>query len=195
MGCSCRLFNIPVQGFLFPKKMWGIFAIILILMVSVYPVFATIGKSGMFRGEPSFDGESYVKKEHPQEYAAILWFRNLTGQPVVLQASGEPYQWNTYITAFTGLPTVIGWGGHEINWRSDYTQINTRFSDVNTMYTSLNSDNVNALLRKYNVSYIYFGEIEAKRYGSPRLFDSHPEKFSRAFEYGDVVVYKVEPNR
>ncbi len=177
------------------KKMWGTFAIILILMVSVYPVFATIGKSGMFRGEPSLDGELYVKKEHPQDYAAIMWFRNITGQPVVLQASGEPYTWNTYITAFTGLPTVLGWGGHEINWRSNYTQINTRFSDVNTMYTSSDTDAVNALLLKYNVSYIYFGEAEAKRYGSPRLFDSHPEMFSRAFEYGDVVVYKVEPNR
>jgi len=177
------------------KKMWGTFAIILILMVSVYPVFATIGKSGMFRGEPSLDGELYVKKEHPQDYAAILWFRNITGQPVVLQATGETYKWNTYITAFTGLPTVIGWGGHEINWRSNYTQINTRFSDVNIMYTSLNSDEVNALLLKYNVSYIYFGEVEAKRYSSPRLFDSHPEKFPRVFEYGDVVVYKVDPNR
>ncbi|MCZ7380760.1 MAG: DUF2298 domain-containing protein [Candidatus Methanoperedens sp.] len=177
------------------KKMWGTFAIILILMVSVYPVFATIGKSGMFRGEPSLDGEMYVKKEHPQDYAAIIWFRNITGQPVVLQASGELYTWNTYITAFTGLPTVIGWGGHEINWRSNYTQINTRFSDVNTMYTSSDTDAVNAFLLKYNVSYIYFGEVEAKRYGSPRLFDAHPDMFSRAFEYGDVVVYKVEPNR
>lgn len=177
------------------KKMWGIFAIILILMVSVYPLFATIGKSGMFRGEPSLDGELYVKKEHPQDYAAIIWFRNITGQPVVLQATGEPYKWNTYITAFTGLPTVMGWGGHEITWRSNYTQINTRFSDVNTMYTSLNPGDVDSLLRKYNVSYIYFGEAEAKRYSSPRLFDSHPEKFPRAFEYGDVVVYKVEPDR
>jgi YYY domain-containing protein len=177
------------------KKMWGIFAIILILMVSVYPVFATIGKSGMFRGEPSLDGELYVKKEHPQDYMAILWFKNITGQPVVLQASGEPYQWNTYITAFTGLPTVLGWGGHEINWRSNYTQINTRLSDVTIMYTSSNPGEVNALLRKYNVSYVYFGEVEAKRYGRPRLFDAHPEMFPRAFEYGDVVVYKVEPNR
>jgi YYY domain-containing protein len=177
------------------KKMWGTFAIILILMVSIYPIFATIGKSGMFRGEPSLNGELYVQKEHPQDYAAFMWFRNIRGQPVVLQASGETYTWNTYITAFTGLPTVIGWGGHEINWRSNYTQINTRFSDVNIMYTSTNPEEVDSLLRKYNVSYIYFGEVEAKRYGIPNLFDSHPEIFPRAFEYGDVVVYKVEPNR
>ncbi len=177
------------------KKTWGIFAVLLILMVSVYPVFATIGKSGAFRGEPTLDGELYVKKEHPQDYMAIMWFKNITGQPVVLQATGEPYKWNTYITAFTGLPTVMGWGGHEINWRSNDAQINTRFSDVDTMYTSLNMDEVYSLLRKYNVSYIYFGEVEAKRYSSPKLFESHPERFPMVFEYGDVVVYKVEPNR
>ncbi len=178
------------------KKAWGIFAALLILMVSVYPVFATIGKSGAFRGEPTLDGESYVKKEHPQEYMAVLWFRNISGQPVVLQAPGELYRWNTYITAFTGLPTVIGWAGHELNWRYPYRkEIDARWSDVDTMYKSLNPDEVDALLKKYNVSYIYFGEVEAKRYSIPGLFDSHPERFEKVFEYGDVVVYEVKPNR
>jgi YYY domain-containing protein len=173
------------------KKTWGIVAAFLILMVSVYPVFATIGKSGGFRGEPTLDGEAWVKKQHPQEYMAIMWFRNLSGQPVVLQAPGELYQWNTYITAFTGLPTVIGWGGHELNWRLNSKEINTRWSDANTMYTSLSLEDVSALLKKYNVSYVYFGETEVKRYSSPRLFESHPERFEKVFEYGDVVVYKI----
>jgi YYY domain-containing protein len=177
------------------KKIWGIFAIVLIIMVSVYPVFATIGKSGMFRGEPSLDGEMYVKNEHPQDYMAILWFRNITGQPVVLQAPGDLYQWNTYITAFTGLPTVIGWAGHELNWRFPARQeTDARWSDVNRIYTSLDSDEVAALLKKYNVAYIYFGEAEAKRYGSPGFFDSHPERFEKVFEFGDVVVYDVSQN-
>ncbi len=178
------------------KKTWGLVAVLLILMVSVYPVFATIGKSGGFKGEPNLDGEAYVKAQHPQEYMAILWFRNITGQPVVLQAPGELYSWNTYITTFTGLPTVMGWYWHELDWR--YPQrydMDVRWSDVNTMYTSSNIDEVSSLLRKYNVSYIYFGEAEAKRYGSPRLFESHPERFEKVFEYGDVMIYKFNPDR
>ncbi|MCZ7355627.1 MAG: DUF2298 domain-containing protein [Candidatus Methanoperedens sp.] len=174
------------------KKTWGIVATLLILMVSVYPVFATIGKSGAFGAEPTLDGEAWVKKQHPQEYMAILWFRNLSGQPVVLQAPGELYQWNTYVTAFTGLPTVIGWGGHELNWRLDSKEVNARWSDANTMYTSLSLEDVGMLLQKYNVSYVYFGEAEANRYRSPRLYESHPERFEKVFEYGDAVVYKVK---
>jgi len=197
------LWGIPAGYILFhfrdsfsQKKAWGVFAVVLILMVSVYPVFATIGKSGAFRGEPTLNGESYVKNEHPKEYMAVMWFRNISGQPVVLQAPGELYQWNTHITAFTGLPTVMGWAGHELDWRFPFTgEINSRWSDGYTMYTTLDPEVVDALLQKYNVSYIYFGEAEAKRYSSPRMFESHPERFSKVFEYGQVVVYQVKPDR
>ena len=174
------------------KKAWGIIAVLMLLMVSVYPVFATAGRTGAFRGEPTLDGEAYVRRDHPQEYAAILWFRNITGQPVVLQAPGELYRWNTYISAFTGLPAVMGWAGHEMNWRPRSEDIGTRWSEVDKMYTSLNLQDVDPLLQKYNISYIYFGEAEARKYSSPRLFDSHPERFERVFGYGDVVVYRVK---
>ncbi len=175
------------------RKVWSIIAVILILMISIYPVLATIGKSGGFGGTPTLDGEAYVRKEHPQDYEAILWFRNISGQPVVLQAPGDLYQWNTYVTAFTGLPTVIGWAGHEKNWRYPYSyEVDARWSDAGTIYTSLNLNDVDALLRKYNVSYIYFGDAEAKKYSSPKLFEAHPERFEKVFEYGDVVVYKVK---
>lgn len=177
------------------KKAWGIMATVLILMVSIYPVFATIGKSGGFGGVPELDGEAYVRKEHPQDYQAILWFRNVTGQPVVLQAPGELYEWNTAITTFTGLPTVIGWAGHELNWRYPKRgEIDTRWTDVGKIYTSGDIHEVEGLLTKYNVSYVYFGEAEAKRYGRPKLFEENPEIFRKVFEFGDVVVYKFKEN-
>ncbi|VVB52980.1 Uncharacterised protein [uncultured archaeon] len=177
------------------KKAWGIAAVALILLVSIYPVFATIGKSGSFRGVPELDGMAYVKKEHPQDYQAILWFRNITGQPVILQAPGELYEWNTAITTFTGLPTVIGWAGHELNWRfPKRSEIDLRWSDVDKIYTSGDITEVDGLLRKYNVSYVYFGEAEAERFRNPGLFEGHPEVFEKVFEYGDVRVFKLKKN-
>jgi YYY domain-containing protein len=175
------------------KKKWGLAVILLILVVSIYPVFATIGKSGSFKGVPGLDGASYAAREHPQDFEAILWFRNITGQPVVLQAPGNEYEWNTAITAFTGLPTVIGWAGHELNWRFPIkSEIDNRWSDVGRMYTSGDIREVEALLIKYNVSYVYFGEAEIKRYSNPRLFEEHTERFEKVFEYGDVEVFKVK---
>lgn len=187
-GISAGAILFHFRGSFTSRKSWGMIALILIIMVSVYPIFATIGKSGGFGGEPTLNGESYIKKEHPQDYMAILWFRNISGQPVVLQAPGELYQWNSGITAFTGLPTVIGWGGHEINWRTEPSEINRRWNDVGRIYSSKDMNEVTTLLKKYNVSYIYFGEAEAKKY-SPRLFESNPDQFVKVFEYGDVVVF------
>ncbi len=60
------------------KKTWGIVAVLLFLIASVYPVFATIGRSDGFKGTPGLDGEAYIRKEHPEEYEAIMWFRDLT---------------------------------------------------------------------------------------------------------------------
>ncbi|HWQ95950.1 MAG TPA: DUF2298 domain-containing protein, partial [Candidatus Methylomirabilis sp.] len=178
------------------RKVWGISVVFLIFLASIYPVLATIGKSGSFAGIPELDGLEYVKEEHYQEYQAILWSRNVTGQPVILQAPGELYQWNTAITAFSGLPTVIGWAGHEINWRfPKRSEIDTRWSDVGKIYTSGDIREVEVLLMKYNVSYIYFGEAEAKRFRRPQLFEEHTEMFEKVFEYGDVVVFKFNPNR
>ena len=126
-------------------------------------------------------------------FRRIQWFKNITGEPVVLQAPGELYKWNTAITAFTGLPTVSGWAGHEHNWRPGSSKdIDSRYSDVDRIYTSLNIDEITGLLNKYNVEYIYFGDAEGKKYSSPRLFESHPERFEKVFEYGDVVVYLVK---
>ena len=178
------------------KKAWGAAVVFLILLASIYPVLATIGKSGRFGGVPELDGMEYVKREHPQDYQAILWFRNITGQPVVLQAPGDLYKWNTAITAFTGLPTVIGWAGHELNWRfPQRSEIDMRWSDVGRIYTSGDTREVEELLIKYNVSYIYFGEAEAKRFRKQQLFEEHSEIFEKVFEYGDVVVYKFNTNR
>ncbi|MDL5502187.1 MAG: hypothetical protein QSU88_03125, partial [Candidatus Methanoperedens sp.] len=81
-----------------------------------------------------------------------MWFRNITGQPVILQAPGELYEWNTAITTFTGLPTVIGWAGHELNWRfPKRSEIDMRWSDVDKIYRSVDITEVSGLLRKYNV--------------------------------------------
>jgi len=80
-----------------------------------------------------------------------------------------------------GTSTVIGWAGHELNWRfPKKSEIDNRWSDVGRMYTSGDIREVEALLIKYNVSYVYFGEAEIKRYGNPRFFEEHTERFEKS---------------
>ena len=57
-------------------------------------------------------------REHPDDFAVIKWMReNVTGLPVILEATGNPYSYYARFSSNTGLPTVMGWANHEGLWR------------------------------------------------------------------------------
>ena len=68
------------------------------------------------------------------------------------------------ISTFSGRPTVLGWTGHEHQWRGDYSLINSRNKDVIKIYTSENLEVISNLLNKYDVKYIIIGEKEILDY-------------------------------
>jgi len=176
------------------KKGFAIIAIILVLAAMSYPVFATYSRSGNFKGQPTLDGAAYLKQQYQNEYNAIMWLDNLSGTPVVLQSPGQAYKLNTHVTAFTGLPTVLGWAGHEKNWRNGADIVNERWYEVPRVYTSSDVDTVNGILDKYNVEYIYVGGVEAERYGghdARKLFMNNQDRFRLVYFNPNVHIYQV----
>ena len=95
----------------------------------------------------------------------------------------------------TGLPTVIGWLTHEVMWRASWDVVSGRDTDVDTIYQTADGEEAIALLRKYNVEYIYVGTIEKEKYGSEVLlkFASHPETYDPVYEKEGVTIYRVLP--
>lgn len=174
------------------KKKIVYIACILILMASIYPVFITISESKGFKVAPTLDAESSIRKEHPYEYEAIEWLRSKNGTPVILQASGFSYAWNSYVSAFTGLPTVLGWEFHEYQWRMNLEEINIRRSDVEKVYTSSNYEVIKNIVDKYNIKYIYVGSAEHDRYKVTNIFEEQKEKFKLVFKNPEVKIYEVQ---
>lgn len=173
---------------------FALMSIFLVMAAMTYPVFATYSRSGNFKGQPTLDGAAYMEKQYPNEYNAILWLNRLNGTPIVLQSPGNSYQLNTHVTAFTGLPTVIGWGGHEMNWRNNDKIINQRWSEVPEVYNSKDNKTVFKILDKYNVDYIYVGGVEYERYGgnaAVRFFQSNEDRFELVYSNPNVYIYKV----
>ena len=93
---------------------------------------------------------------------AILWLNtHVQGSPVILEAPGCEWSYYSRVSAFTGLPTLIGWpGGHEgewrINWLPEQHQgdiLGARAAVANEIYTNPNQGTVLALLRQYHVRY------------------------------------------
>lgn len=172
------------------KKKLVYVACFLILMAMIFPVFATFSQSVGFDAVPTLDAERSIKKEHPLEYESIKWLRTQKGIPVVLQASGFSYSWSSYVSAFTGLPTVLGWEWHEYQWRMNLAEINTRRSDVETAYTSSDYKEIKKIIDKYGIRYIYVGPIERDRYKLTNVFGNE-DKFKLVFKNKDVKIYEV----
>lgn len=134
------------------------------------------------------------------DYQLIQWFNeNVEGQPVILEAYGDSYTDYNRISAYTGLPTVLGWQTHEWLWRTSastpdaYGQIVApRQLDVRTMYESTNIDLTNQLLDEYQVEYIVVGTLERLQ------FENINEEMLQSlghviFSSGDIYVIRRVP--
>ncbi len=116
-------------------------------------------------GYKGIDAAAFMEEEMPEDYLATMWLNeNIEGNPTVLEANGDSYTNYQRVSVITGLPTVLGWHTHEWLWKSDRSIVDARAADVLTIYTSENSQEVESLIDKYNISYIYVGELEQEKY-------------------------------
>jgi YYY domain-containing protein len=183
------------------KAVWVALLLVLVLASIIQPIGQTVGwasgKRDYFNiNRGTLDGVAYVKTIAPGDYDAIQWINgHIKGQPVILEAPGGAYQFTSYISIMTGLPTVIGWLTHEVMWRGSWDKVSGRDTDVDNIYKSPDGDEALALLRKYNVEYIYVGKLEKERYGAESLpkFSGDPERYMLVYENQGAVIYQVMP--
>jgi YYY domain-containing protein len=169
IASACAL---PWAGAWLPRPAWPLWAAltaILFLFAAIYPYAGTYARKGGFASSPSLDGLAWLRPSSPGDPAAIDWLRTHTpGSAVVLEAVGEDYSafGHARISTFTGRASILGWGGHEVQW--DH-QPGNRANDVKTLYTTSDVDAARALISRYHVGYIVFGPIERTTYGDAGL--------------------------
>jgi YYY domain-containing protein len=169
IASACAL---PWAGAWLPRIAWPPWAAltaILLLLAAIYPYAGTYARKGGFANSPSLEGLTWLRPSAPGDPAAIDWLRTHTaGSAVVLEAVGPDYSDFGYarISTFTGRATVLGWGGHEVQW--DH-QPGNREADVKALYTTADLDRARALIARYGVGYVVFGPIERTTYGDAGL--------------------------
>ncbi|RLG34264.1 hypothetical protein DRN98_02740, partial [Methanosarcinales archaeon] len=148
------------------RHIWTITLTILLISASIYPVFATSGRSHAFGVKPTLDGLAWARDEFTSDMDALDWInKNIDGHPVFLTVPAQDYRWDSRVASVTGVPIIIGWMGEEIMWRGDREEVNRRLKDVSKVLSSDKIDSeVTAILEDYNVSYIYIGEIERTKF-------------------------------
>jgi uncharacterized membrane protein len=139
------------------------------------------------------DGLAQMAAFNSGDYAAVLWLReNAPDMSVILEAVGGQYTNYGRISSATGLPTILGWPGHEYQWRGSTPEPAVREPVVTEIYTSPNLDNVAALLDSYDVRYIVVGGLERDTYGLSGM-DKFSENLDVAFESTGVTIYHWTP--
>jgi YYY domain-containing protein len=176
----------------------GVLFVVLLAGALVYP-WLTAGKS--FRDDQRIGLDGKTPPEHtPEGAAAIAWLRgNAPGDAVILEASGDDYDGRgigaNAVSASTGLATVLGWAGHEQQWRGgdppSYAQVDPRKADVAEIYSGTDTIKATELLKKYKVDYIYVGTAEQATYPQLNL-DKLAQLGEQVFQQGNVAIYRVK---
>ena len=133
--------------------------------VTIYPYFSIPSGYGNFAKYKGLNGINYLQTLLPGDYLAINWInKNISGQPVILEAQGDSYTTYARISANTGLPTVLGWTVHEWLWRGSYDVPASRFPDIINLYETSSVGLAKNIINKYHISYIYIGGLEREKY-------------------------------
>ena len=173
---------------------WACAAAVLLGIALYYPVGATLDRTALFVPSHDFkentlDGLAYIRASHPSEYAAIRWLRDEAETGRMAEAVGDDYSEYGRVSAATGRPAVLGWKGHEHQWRGTTELFHGREEDVAQIYQNPDPLVVVRLLAYYDVRYVYFGHRERAKYGisQPAALDGVLET---VFEHDDVVIYE-----
>jgi uncharacterized membrane protein len=159
-------------------------------MALVYTFYGISTKTNGLKPVAGFnlDGTAYFERQSPDEMAGIRWLRDAP-VGVVVEAVGGSYSEYARVATVSGQPNVLGWPGHESQWRGGSAEMGSRQSDIETIYRSGRWEEVKQLLEKYSIRYVFVGPLERSTYlVNEAKFDTYLEV---VFRQGDVTIYEV----
>jgi YYY domain-containing protein len=157
----------------------------------LYPVFGLYTKTNGFNPPAGFTLDDFdrVTRDNPDEAAAITFLRTMP-DGVIAEAVGDSYHSEfARIATYTGLQNVLGWPGHEDQWRGGYVPQGSRRDDITKLYTTTRWEEAQSIIKQYNIRYIYIGGTERS------TLTVNEEKFQTylkpIFQQGSVVIYEA----
>jgi len=186
------------------RRAWGLvfrFGLGLVLVVGLtYTSLGLWDKTHGFSPTQGFtlDGTAYLDQQSPDEMAAVRWLKSAP-LGVVAEAvspTGGSYSNYAQIAELSGLPDVLGWMGHESQWRGGSLEMGSRQTDIQRLYCTKNWGEAQSIINQYEIRYIYIGDLERTTYTSETCGTGlYEPKFSRylrtVFKQGSVTIFEV----
>jgi len=162
----------------------------------VYPMLAIPSRANGF-SEPetwTLDGSRVYRQSNPDLMAAVDWLWSV--EPGVLVEAVPPdggdYSEFGRVSMLTGLPAVLGWQFHEMQWRGGAEEIGTRPEDIALLYETFDWETAKKIIAKYNIEYIYIGDLENAIY--QLQISKFEAQIPLVFQQGDVKIFRANVN-
>ena len=171
------------------KHLSKVVLVISVILSLAYPVLMTLQRTNYFHpSEWTLDGtKNFQIYGGSDEWAGITWLTNAPYGNIV-EAVGGSYTQYARIATFSGYPSVLGWPGHESQWRGGGTEMGSRQSDIETLYRTTGWEEAKTILEKYAIRYIIVGNIERSTYRvDERKFESN---LTKAFTQNQFTIYE-----
>ena len=163
----------------------------LLLVASFYyTAGAIIDRSSAAHGQRTLDGLAFLKDSAPGEHAAIAWLRDEAEPGRIVEAVGDDYSDYGRISAATGRASLLGWKGHEVQWRGSHEAFAGREEDIAAIYSGTDAVLARRLLEHYGARYVYLGSRERHTYGVSAL-PEYADFLKTAFQQDGVIVYEL----
>ncbi|GAP10518.1 protein containing Chlor_Arch_YYY domain [Bellilinea caldifistulae] len=173
----------------------GVVKIVWVILMAcslIYPGVMLPAKTGLLRGQPvslTLDGKAYLQRDEPDEWQAFqfLWEMPLGN---VVEAVGPQYNPQfARVATHAGQPGLLGWEGHEIQWRGTAREMGSRRVDIETLYQTSDWLRAREIIQQYGIRYIYIGPVERSAYRvSENKFSAN---LGLLFANSNVRIYEV----
>lgn len=180
---------------------------VLLAAALVYPILSLPEKTSGFSPLTwTLDSASYFARQYPAEWAAIRWLQDAplgTLAEAVPQGGGSYTEYARAAT-FSGQPGMMGWVGHENQWRGSggAQAIGPRQADLERLFCGRDWPETQDILEHYQIRYVFVGGLERSTY-SPKEggcpVGLNESKFLRnltpVFQQEGVTIYEYIPAR
>jgi YYY domain-containing protein len=147
-----------------PEKTTRILTAVIVILLLIAPLVLQVNFA--FRGG-TLDGLAFLDSAHPGDAAGLRYLATLPGDEVIVEAVKGDYEYYSRISAFSGIPTIIGWPFHEFMWRGQDSDVMGRVADVKAIYQD--PDRRGDLMRSYHATLLYVSDIEQGLYPAMNL--------------------------
>jgi len=172
------------------RQLFGILWVVIVICGLAYPLVMLPNKTNNFNPDRwTLDGNAFLSVYNQDDYLAIQFMQD---KPlgVIAEAIGGSYSPDfAKVSARTGMPTVLGWPGHEGQWRGGYTEVGSREPDIRQLYATSDWFEASTILDRYDIRYVYLGNTEKELYQTDGgLFFEH---LAILYQNNSVTIFEV----